>query len=169
MTLQAAIAADREGRIEDAAALYEAVLTAPDAPLQAFMNLAVLYWQATDYGFSTAVKLKSEFVRMAGRRRREVLQGALLAYPGSTEALFWTKYMAWADLGGTLTLDECEDLLSKDPSVLVPAMHEFALSNGSRAQKEAEALLSSSRLEGTVRAKYICSVVEAALQRARRG
>jgi hypothetical protein len=99
MTIAAALAADRAGRIEEAAQLYEQAVAASASPLFVLMNLAILYWQATDYGFSTGNHLAHDFVARAGRRFGEGLGEAARRFPQSAEPRFWQKYIAWADLG----------------------------------------------------------------------
>jgi hypothetical protein len=49
MSLASALQADRDGRIEAAADLYEAALSEEPTSLVALINLAVLYWRATEY------------------------------------------------------------------------------------------------------------------------
>ena len=99
MSLADAIRADREGRVEQAAILYEDALAAGEDALQAFLNLSILFWQSTDYGFSTAKGLTPGFVTRAGQRFPELLRDAGRKYPQSTEVRFWQKYIPWADLG----------------------------------------------------------------------
>jgi len=50
MTLDEALAADREGRTQDAAAAYERCLLSQSADVTPWINLVVLYWQTTDFG-----------------------------------------------------------------------------------------------------------------------
>lgn len=171
MSLEEAIGMDRLGRVEDAVALYEAALSEPVRPLDLYLNLAILYWQVTDYGYWTAKGLTPEFVARAGQRFGEVLTQAEAEYPESTEVRFWRKYIAWADLGEPLAVDECVDMLRRNASELIPVMYLFASSQGSEFAHEAEILLRECRMEGTTRAQYICSVIEGVLKRSghRRG
>jgi hypothetical protein len=166
--LQAAIAADRAGRIETAAAAYEAVLARGERPLPTILNLAILYWQSTDYGMSAANKLAPTFVALAGKRFPELLAEAQRSFPLSVEAEFWSKYIRWADSGEDFSAEECTQLLRRDPMTLVPAMHLFASTQGQEGHDEALELLRQSREEGTTRGRYIASVVEGVLRRTAR-
>jgi hypothetical protein len=168
MSLSNAIAADRAGNLEMAAAAYEASLAAGEKNLAGFLNLAVLYWQATDFGLSTARKLDPQFVGHAGRRFPLVLAEAHRVFPESTEVQFWKKYIPWADLGEEFSLDECRGLFLRDPAALVPAMHLFVQTNGGMYRNEALELLRQCHHEGTTRGRYVASVVEGVLKRASR-
>ena len=95
-----------------------------------------------------------------------MLAEARQLHPQSTEVRFWERYIAWADLGEPFAIEECEALLRHATSVLVPAMHLFAISNGEKYEKEARDLLRQCREDRTVRAHYIASVIEGVLKRA---
>ncbi len=168
MSLADAIAADQAGSLEVAAAAYEVVVAADERNLVALLNLAVLYWQATDFGLSTAKKLDPKFVGYAGTRFPVLLTEAERAFPESTEVQFWMKYIPWADLGEEFSLDECRELLLRDPTTLVPAMYLFAQTQGGTYRDEALELLRQCQREGTTRGRYIASVVEGVLKRTSR-
>lgn len=132
------------------------------------MNLALLYWQATDPGMAAGKKLAPEFFAKAGSRLPKLLDEAKRRFPASTEARFWAKYIAWADLGEPLDTDECRRLLREDPTTLIPAMRLFATSQGKEAEAEAHELLRRCREDGTTGARYVVSVLEAVMKRAGR-
>ena len=166
MSLLEALAADRGGEIESAAAQYEKALAAGDVSLQVLLNLALLYWQATDVGLAAAKKLSPHFLATAGRRFPELIEEARRRFPESTEVRFWKRYIAWADLGENLDNDECRRLLQEDPAALAPAMHLFAASQGHEAKAEAHELLRRCRDDGTTGARYVASVIEGVIKRA---
>lgn len=168
MTLHDSVAADRKGELQSAAAGYEEALAGGKASLEVLLNLAVLYWQATDTGMAAAKKLSPEFLAVADRRSPELLSEAHRRFPTSTESRFWRRYIAWADLGEPFGSDECRELLQEDPAVLVPAMHLFAVSQGKEAEAEALELLRRCQEEGTTRTRYVASVIQGVLKRAGR-
>lgn len=165
MKLLEAIAADRRGELQSAAARYEEVLATGEPSLEVLLNLAILYWQATDAGMAAAKKLSPGFLATAGRRFPELLAEAERRFPTSTEPHFWRRYIAWADLGEPFGGDECRDLRREDPAALVPAMHLFAASQGSEAEAEALELLRRCKEDGTTRAHYVASVIQGVLKR----
>jgi hypothetical protein len=168
MTFQDAVAADRKGELRLAASGYEQLLAAGETSLEILLNLAVLYWQATDTGMAAAKKLSPDFLATAGRRFPELLAEAQRRFPTSTEPRFWGRYIAWADLGESFGGDECRKLLREDPATLAPAMHLFAASEGKEAEAEALELLRQCEVEGTTRANYLASVIRGVLKRAGR-
>ena len=165
MSLSDAHAADRAGRVESAAARYEEVLAAGDHSLQVLLNLALLYWQATDTGLAAANNIGPDFLTRAGRRTPELLDEATQVYPGSTAARFWKRYIAWADLGEPLKVEECRQLLREDPAVLIPAMYVFVVSQGRDMKTEAHELLQRCHEDGTTGARYAVSVIEGVMRR----
>lgn len=165
MTLDDARKADREGRLIEAATLYEEALSEGRLPVDALMDMAILYWQATDYGYWTGKELPLAFVRRAGIRFREILELAQAQFPGSAEPVFWQRYTRWADVGEPLAEAECIGMLQEDPTSLVPSMHIFATSEGRSHSQEAMRLLSDCKARETTRTKYISSVIEGVLKR----
>ena len=120
MTLSEALEADRQGQIEQAATRYELLLSEGPPTLVVLLNLAVLYWQATDPGLAAAKRLTPEFLARASSRFPELLTEAERSFPRNAEARFWRRYIRWADLGEPFSREECQQLLREDPSTLVP-------------------------------------------------
>jgi len=159
MSFAEALEADRCGDMERAAELYEAVISAGDASLQAYLNLALLYWRATDPGLAAA-KHFMDFFHLAAERFPVLLKEAERRYPSSTAVRFWRLYIPWADLGEPLDPELCRRLLRQDPEELVPAMYLFSDSEGKEAREEAAALLRQARAEGTTGAGYVRTFLE---------
>lgn len=168
MNLSTAIAADQGGDIQAAAAAYEAALAEGERSLRGMLNLAVLYWQATDFGLSTARKLDQRFVEHAARRFPVVLAEAQRAFPESTEVEFWRRYIQWADVGEAFAPEACRELLERDPTTLVPAMRLFGQAKGESYREEALELLRQCQQDGTTRARYVASVLQGVIKRANR-
>ena len=164
---EAAVAADRAGALVAAAAGYEAALAAGDATLELLVDLAVLYWQATDPGLAAAARLDRAWLARAAERFPALLAEAARRFPARSEPRFWQQYIAWADLGEPFDRAACRGLLDEDPSTLVPALYLFAASRGAEAADQAAALLAACRAEGTTRARYVAQVIES-VQRTRR-
>ena len=137
MTLPQSHQADAEERIEDAARLYEAAIKAAPGQIETLIDLVMLYWQATDYGFWRSKGIDPEFVGMAGKRSDELLEQGRAIAPGSPAIRFWSKYIAWADLAKPLEREECRAMLRAHPEYLEPAMFLFATSQGAECEDEA--------------------------------
>lgn len=156
-----ALEADRSNKIEWAAAAYEETLLGEKADISAAINLLVLYWQTTDYGFSTSLNLPKSFIVKAGNRLPELITEIKDKFGEVTEVEFWEKYIRWADLGEEFDVRECKNMLEKSPKYLEPAMFIYSSSGGQKLVGTAEIILTACRLDGTVRAKYVASVIDA--------
>lgn len=163
--LEEALTADRNGDIQSAASLYEQAIAGGDHRLEVLLNLALLYWQATDFGLAAAKKLSADFLGIAGRRYSALLQEARERFPSSTAVEFWLRYTEWTERGEPLELDECRELLRRDPSTLIPAMRIFGATKGAEAETEARKLLADCLSDGTTGARYVVSVLEGILRR----
>lgn len=168
MSVETAIGADRNGELEAAAAAYERALAADQPSLELLLNLAILYWQATDAGLASAKRLSVDFMATAGRRVPELLAEAERRFPVSAEPRFWKRYIDWADLGEPFDPEECRDLIRQDPASHTPAMYLFMSTQGGEAEAEALELLRKSEEERTTRARYVASVIRGVLKRGRR-
>lgn len=160
VSLEAAVAADGRGDFLSAAAAYEPTVERGDAPLGLLLDVALLYWNATDPGVAAHHRLTAEFMAIAWKRCRQLLAQAQQRFPASTEARFWARYIAWLDPGVPFSADECRRLLDEDKQTLVPALGLFMWSRGREAADEALGLLRRFENEGTSRARYIVSVVK---------
>src|SRR5687768_4812072 len=135
--------------IVGAVAAYEAAYA--ESSLDSLIDLAVLYWQVTDFGFWTTRGLPKALVSTAGTRLDEVLHDADERFPGAPQVEFWRKYIAWADLGEPLTVDECRRLMQQGPAYLEPAMFIYSASGGRDCEPEAHALRIAAKARPTAR------------------
>lgn len=165
MTLESALSVDRSGRYMLAASLYESLAAGGTADLETLLNLAVLYWRATDFGIAAGQRLPPEFFHMAALRCRELLAEAERRFPESTAPRFWRKYIDWADLDAPFERTECLELLREDPGNPLPALYLFSDSLGEEFEAEARELLRRCRADVTIRNGYVASVIETFLRR----
>ena len=162
-----ALAADENGRFQEAAAGYEASLVSDPADLQTIVNLLVLYWQAADQGVSISSPISPEFRAHAAKRLVELLESANERFPDSAELSFWNKYIATARFGRPLEVSECRDLLRRHPYYLEPAFVVFSDSAGAEAEVEAMRLLADYSEQPTARGRYVTSVISRTLSKQR--
>jgi hypothetical protein len=167
MTRAYALTADENGWYQQAAAGYEAALLSNPADLEATVNLAVLYWQAARDGTCPSGWISAEFRSHAVRRLPELLESASRRFAGSAQVTFWKKYIAAAGSGEPLEPSECRQLMREHPDYLEPAFVVFAQSAGEEAEPEAMRLLADYSEQPTTRARYVTSIINAALQRQR--
>jgi hypothetical protein len=170
MTHREALEADRMGdnkqTIARAAELYEQAIASGDMVLDTLINLAVLYWQITDYGFWSALDLDGDLVTRAGSRTNEILTLAQQRFPDAPEHRFWSKYIAWIDLGEDFEVSECRRLLADFPGYLEPAIYLFPATQRREGREQVLALLEQCSGENTCRVRYVRAVAESGLKQA---
>lgn len=169
MKLSDAIEAEQAERFEEAARLYEALIRQEHPPLEGFVNLLVLYWQVTEYGFWVDSDLELGFVKYAAERLSEMLKSEAGQLSDNPQVDFWVKYIRWADYGGALEVGECRKLLREHPEYLEPAMFVFSTTQGADCEKEAVELLKACREINTCRTRYVASVIESTIARKAHG
>ncbi len=167
MTRAYALAADENGRFQEAAAGYEASLVSDPDDLQAIINLLVLYWQAADQGVSVPAPVSPEFRAHAAGRLVELLHSASARFPDSAELSFWKRYIATARIGRPLKAAEYQDLLRRHPCYLEPAFVVFSDSAGAEAEAEAMRLLADYSEQPTARGRYVTSIISKTLSKHR--
>ena len=112
----------------EAADLYEQVIAAQDAPQEAFVNLAVLYWNGTDPG--TPLN-DLAFILRCGQRYNEVLQEASRRFSDDCEINFWIFYCDFIPLGNSMFREECQALVaSSSCHSLVPYFYLYGFMEG---------------------------------------
>lgn len=161
--LDKAFALEAADRVVEAADVYEDILRSGRVPLDAYFNLAFLYWQSTELGFMAALGLDDDFVARAEIRYKEILDECDRAFPGETETIFWRRYFPYASLAEPDFDLELMELVHQDGS-LVPYFYLYAASNGSRFVAEAEELLRVCRPQRTLKNRYIISMIESVRQ-----
>lgn len=168
MTLEQARDADRRERYEEAADLYEAVIAAGDRSSDVLLDLAGVYWEATDPGIAAARHTSAELMSRAGSRLRSILEEAVRLYSDNDEVCFWKKYIEWADLGEPLTREECLEMLRRSPDSLAPVLFLLSDDDIEPYAEQAQHLLELARARGTARDRYARLLLEGYLKRARR-
>ena len=162
--LREAIQLDEAGRYVEAADAYEEVLRINGACVAARANLTVLYWQATELGFSAGHALPSEFIQRAADRLHFLLAGVGQEQLTGPEMQFWKMYISWADYGEPLPVERCLQLLADYPAYLEPVLFVFGATEGSQYREEALELVQQCPREATVRNRYVESVLASALR-----
>jgi hypothetical protein len=161
MSLSEALEADRAERIVEAADLYERAIGG-GADIEGILNLVVLYWESTSMGFYAHHRLSDAFVEKANFRYRQLLAEATRQHSSDPRVEFWQKYIASIEEGAELSLEECKLMRVANPDYFEP---EMVLVQAGQESPAAAELLRRCEKEGTIRAKYVASVTEAALHR----
>jgi len=143
---------------------YEFNLSQFSPSMSDYKNLLVLYWLCTDPGFSSAHSLPAEHMALAGDRLRQMVED-VYSKSDCADLMFWVRYFKWADLGDELSVDWCQELLSREDCSLDPVLYIYATSSGVERRDEAMILLETAVKECTFRGDYIASVISAVLER----
>ncbi len=167
MSLLDAIYEDIKGDFVKAADCYEQLVQAECAPLEAYLNLAVLYWQCTDYGFNAGHKLDVDFIHKAGERYQTLLQEANQCFPYQPEIRFWMLYCDYITLGEPPFTEDCKRLVDTVSKPLVPYFYLYSSYSGHEYEKEANDLLNECLKYPTVKNRYIISVIQSVASRAK--
>ena len=157
--VQRAVGADEQGDVRAAIALYEEAIACGLADLDVYLNLASIYWQASDPGFSAGHALTGECINQAWERKLRLLDEAARLWPDEPETEFWRLYMGWADLNEPPEFgEECRRLLRRPSAPSVPCFYLYM--QGEDYERECTALLAHCQAHPTAKNRYIASVIE---------
>ena len=162
MSFAEALKFEADGDWAAACSAYEQALAAGGNDPDGYVNLLVLYWQRAEYGFAAAAGLDARSVAEAGERWSAMLRQPPGWAAETAPYRFWSRYIRWAEFGETFEVEECIDLLQREPGYTEPAFFVFSASGGRRYGDEARAVLRRTRSDPSVRAKYVRSVIESA-------
>lgn len=161
MTFETALELDISGQIEAAAEAYEEVINSQNGPVAAYINLACLYWECTDFGFSVGHGMEPSFMENAGKRMYEVLEEARKKFGDQPEILFWRLYFDFTYLGEDMPpVAKCLELVELPEATLVPYFHVYVQTMATQYLPQARQLLELAKKEKTVKNRYIISVLE---------
>lgn len=149
------------------ASQYELSLHQRPDDIDVWMNLAILYWQATDPGVSAGTGMSVDFFTFAADRLAVLLTEGRERFAGRAPAEFWTRYIEWIEYGQPLEVAECREWLAREPEFKDPALFGFMTTPGAPCDDDIVQLLAECRKQDTVRAGYLVSVIESAMQRNR--
>jgi hypothetical protein len=141
---------------------YEELLAQGGPTSDDYLNLAVLYWQCQEPGFLLSANL--DFIKYAGVRYAEVLEEAEKRFPTCPEIGFWKSYTNFYVLGAPFPVEECQKIMEKPGSNLVPYLYLFSCSQGREYQAQATKLLADCKAQPTLKNHYIISVIESGLK-----
>lgn len=163
LLLDKAVQNDVDGHVIKAAALYEQCLADKrNVSVDAFLNLAVLYWVVTDYGYNAGLQLPIDFIHTAGERYEPVLEEAARRFSSFPESTFWIKYTRAISLGEDSFVEECLEMVQSPHCSLVPYFYLF-VNIGNEYLMQAQQLLQMCRMLPTTKNIYITSILETGL------
>lgn len=150
-----AVVLDISQKIEQAADAYEEVIELPDAPLDAYINLACLYWHSTDPG----QRFTHDFFHVAGTRMWDVLDETESKYSGYPEIKFWRLYFQFTTLGEQPFVEQCLEFVKQPNCTLVPYFHLFDQTNDKVYFPKVKLLYQEALGHRTTKNRYITSIL----------
>jgi tetratricopeptide (TPR) repeat protein len=150
---------DRADRPLEAAESYERAIRSDDADLDTYLNLAVLYFVCTDFGYASHHRLPNEFETTAWDKANEILTAAESRFGKEAEIDFWRYYFRYVVLGDEPFVETCRQLAPLSSS-LVPYFYLFVSPGGREYQREAEELFKAVKDGTTAKKRYIRSILK---------
>ncbi len=146
--------------LEAAAQAYEQVIAQPTAPLDAYLNLACLYWRCIDFEFTWSLNLEIAFIWRAGERVWQVLDAAEAAYPDCAEIRFWRVYFRLTTLDMPPFIEACRALVEQPNATLVTYFYLYSATQDSHYREQARRLYYEAQTTLTTKNRYIVSALE---------
>jgi hypothetical protein len=150
---------DTQERPVEAAEAYERAIAEEDATLDLYLNLAVLYFVCTDFGYQAYHHLSDEFIAKAWDRAFKLLDEAESRFGPDSEITFWRRYFRFVRLGDDPFIEECERL-ALSGSLLVPYFYLFGYTGEEKHREQAQKLYESVKNGSTEKQRYIRSILE---------
>ncbi len=157
---QQALDLDVRPELEAAAHAYEQIIAQPAAPLDAYLNLACLYWRCLDFEFTWSLTLEIAFIWRAGERVWQVLDAAEAAYPEFPEIRFWRAYFRLTTLDLPPFVEACRALVAQPNATFAPYFYLYSATQDSRYLEQARMLYSEAQTTLTTKNRYIVSILE---------
>jgi hypothetical protein len=139
-----------------AIAAYERYLAESPRDLDAYINLAVLYFECSDPGFAAAHEIPHAVLAASTEKAEALLNTAEERFGWRAEIEFWRKYVRFVALGDPPFYERAVELATAGES-LVPYLH---LAGHGPYQEEARALLNAVASGRSTKDRYIRSVLE---------
>jgi hypothetical protein len=112
--IELAVTKDIQRSFFEAIELYEEIISAQFAPIDAYINLAFIYWRfGADFGFQAANNISNEWRDIGAKKYSKVISDALKLYPQSRELHFWEKYFPHRDYFSDFSSEECLAIIEK--------------------------------------------------------
>jgi hypothetical protein len=162
-TLEAARMADARQDPVTAINNFEAALQANSVTVEDLLDLAVLYMECGDLGFTSHHRIPKSVEDIAFPRAMEVIALARSRFPESADVEFWGLYIPWAVLGAPWP-DEAALLSLVDAGALSPYLCLVQSTGSIEDESGAARLLAAVQHARTTRGRYVRSVLESALR-----
>jgi hypothetical protein len=142
---------------------YEAALATETPPLAVYVDLAVLYFCCTDFGYAAAHKIPDAIVAEASSKTFQCLDIAEQRFGSHPSVEFWRTYVRWAALGDQFETGPSSRAVEN--GYLEPAFALLSITGDVAFEVAARRVLDEVKDGRTARARYVASVLHSALSR----
>jgi hypothetical protein len=138
---------------------YEKGIADGDAPLSAYLDLALVYLNCCDFGYASFHKLPEALEKEAYECAIRVLNAAEMQHGYNVEVTFWRHLAELRVIGTELSDSVLKTLLNENQS-LVPYYFAFLKSDEKLYRDEAKRLKIQVSEKKTSRQRYIAGILE---------
>ncbi len=141
------------------AAYYYELAVSEDTNADAFVDLALLYFQFTDYGMNASSGLSLDFIHTAFERYPLIIEKGLINYPSNTEMIFWEAYFRHRTIYDDLTSNDVLKILNTGEPSVVPYFFLWIL-EPKKYEVQREKLLKICNISLTSKNRWILSLID---------
>lgn len=142
------------------AAYYYELAVMEERTANAFIDLAVFYFQFTDIGINTASQLSLDFISTAFARYDLILERGIDAFPSNSEMRFWKLYFRHrAVYYDDLSEADVLGILEQEGASPVPYFFLYLL-EPKKYENERQKLLTTFRTVQTSKGRWILSLID---------
>jgi hypothetical protein len=143
-----------------AAEAYEEAIRDENVDLSTYLDLAAIYFECNDSGFSAYHHLTDEYVDDAYTRFFELMAIAEEKYGPQSEVKFWVLYFKHIHLGDELKTSKVKEIVDENQS-LVPFFFLYhSEADAEKYRPNAQKLYEAVKQGKTTRQRYIKSILE---------
>jgi len=143
--------------------LYEESIKREET-IDAFINLAFLYWQvSSEFAFRDQYGISDKWLSIGSDRYNLLLNQSIILFSKNAEPIFWKKYFDHISLGEELTENDVLNILKKcEDGLLVPCFFLYLL-NPRKYNHQIDEIIAKAKEKPTSKYLYILSVLQVPL------
>lgn len=155
-----AIEKDINTQYNDAVIYYQESINKNELKVDAYINLAFLFWNFHDFGFSTYYKISEKLAEFGFKEYSTILKLGIKTFPNNVELQFWEKYFSHILFDDEFTHKECLDLMKKHSDKSIVPYFFLYLFNKNKYKEQRSRLLKITEELPTAKNLYIKSLIE---------
>lgn len=156
-----AIDKDFNKQYNDAVVYYQKSVDENELNVDAYLNLAFLYWNFQDFGFFTYYNISERLREIGYIKYNEIIENGINQFPNNVELKFWKKYFQHIFFGEEFSEKECKKLIERygEDEYIIPYFYLY-LFDKKKYEVEKNKLLHECAKQPTAKNIYIMSILE---------